>query len=216
MRAAPPRPDDAAETATISRQERDNTPLRGDLVCQSFPPPQNRDSGGPEPRQERDRRGRGKADVGDVLAAARRLGSPSRGRGRARSPLHDWMRARAETLAAELDPPRRPDWARVAAVLGEGGVLDGAGNAPSPQTVRQTWWRVRRERLALSSRPGGEVGKREDPPAQTLPPTKVSAPTPPAPRARDDQAEPTPAPFCFSTGGARARGWTPGAGRQED
>jgi hypothetical protein len=63
------------------------------------------------------------------------------GRGR-RSQLYLWLRAHHDQL---LDGFRGtgPSWSQIATHLGDNGVVDGAGKAPAPETVRATWYRVR-------------------------------------------------------------------------
>jgi hypothetical protein len=60
-----------------------------------------------------------------------------------RSSLHQWMRANHDAVSALLGEVR-PNWRRLADVFARMGLTDGAGKPPRPQTVRQTWWRVRR------------------------------------------------------------------------
>lgn len=72
------------------------------------------------------------------------------------SPLYEQMWNDFESLAPILNPPRRPYWRGVAQEFGKVGITDGFGNAPSSDTVRKTWWRVRRDKkkvlLTSSSR----------------------------------------------------------------
>jgi hypothetical protein len=79
--------------------------------------------------------------------------------------LYGWMRARYASFGALLAESRRPDWKRIAAGLTRLGVLDGRGNPPKPETARQTWWKVRRDIAARSSRslPANVVGDEAEP-----------------------------------------------------
>jgi hypothetical protein len=65
--------------------------------------------------------------------------------------LYGWLRARYAGFQALLAESSRPDWKRVAAGLARLGVLDGRGNPPKAETVRQTWWKVRRDVAALAN-----------------------------------------------------------------
>lgn len=109
---------------------------------------------GPPTRCRQRRRAALAADavLDDVLAAARAPGG--RGTVGRHSALYEWLWAHFDRLGTELTPPRRPNWHAVAAALatriagGDTAVLDGAGKAPGPETIRQTWWRVRKDRRA--------------------------------------------------------------------
>ena len=65
---------------------------------------------------------------------------------RGHSALYEWMWEHASVLAAELNPPRRPNWDALARVAAADGLTDGAGKPPTGSTVRQTWWKVRKEK----------------------------------------------------------------------
>ena len=64
-----------------------------------------------------------------------------------RSRLYLWLRAHHGKLVAEFGR-NGPSWSQVARQLGNHGVLDGAGKQPAPETVRATWYRVRRDLAA--------------------------------------------------------------------
>jgi hypothetical protein len=68
-----------------------------------------------------------------VLAAAKPGGR--------HSPLYRWMMENHATLAAEF-AMNGPQWATRVPAMGEVGLLDAAGQRPSPRTAMQTWYRV--------------------------------------------------------------------------
>jgi len=59
--------------------------------------------------------------------------------------LYRWMRVRYRSFLALLAESRRPSWKRIAAGFAGIGIRDGLGNPPTAETVRQTWWKVRRD-----------------------------------------------------------------------
>lgn len=59
----------------------------------------------------------------------------------AHSPLYDWLYAHHDALTERL---ARPRWAALAELLANREIMDGRGHAPSGETVRKTWWKVRR------------------------------------------------------------------------
>lgn len=63
------------------------------------------------------------------------------------SPLFRWMRARQAAFAAFLAEDR-PTWEAVAEGLVSQGFADKDGRPINPATVRNTWWRVRRDMAA--------------------------------------------------------------------
>jgi hypothetical protein len=75
------------------------------------------------------------------------------GRGR-RSQLYLWLRAHHDQLA-EAFSQTGPAWSQIATSLGNNGVVDGAGKEPTPETVRATWYRVRRDVAAARARRAG-------------------------------------------------------------
>jgi hypothetical protein len=105
------------------------------------------------------------------------------GRGR-RSQLYLWLRAHHDQL---LDGFRGtgPSWSQIATHLGDNGVVDGAGKAPAPETVRATWYRVRGDVAAARAR-HAESAAGDPAPAVVF---TSSMPAPPASPASDS---PTP------------------------
>jgi hypothetical protein len=193
------------------------TPLRGDLVCRNPFPPRFPDKVQTDPRRTSDepstdrRRAQrpGKAvdaGVGEVLAAARR--PAGRWGGAGRSPLYEWLWARFDVLSAELSPPRRPNWRSVADALaarvaaGDTAVLDGWGEVPGPETVRQTWWRVRKDKAAVT------VAAAPGRPATPAAPLSRSVAVRPAENPTRHEDGPTPLPVRRFSMGARPRRWS--------
>lgn len=115
----------------------------------------------------------------------------------ARSPVYLWMWRNYAGLAVKLDGAR-VHWPTFAASLADLGVVDGNGAAPKAETVRRTWWRVRKAKKATRERtmrtPAGDINRPLPVPVSlilTQPEQKqaiqpVSAPTADAPN--DDLA----------------------------
>lgn len=76
---------------------------------------------------------------------------PAGRRGPLHSPLYEWLWARSDTLAAELNPPRTPNWKAIAEGFAKAGVVDGKGQAPTPVVVRKTWLKVHRAKETVTS-----------------------------------------------------------------
>ncbi len=76
---------------------------------------------------------------------------PAGGRGPRHSPLYEWLWARHETLAAEFNPPRTPNWKTVAEGFAESGIVDGKGQPPTPVVIRKTWLKVNRAKEVVAS-----------------------------------------------------------------
>lgn len=89
-----------------------------------------------------------------------------------RSPLFWYLIEHHDDLVAAA-AGRRQRWRVLCADFQALGLTDGRGNAPSPQTARLTWWRVRREvarrmREKLTGIPARKKQPR-DLPASTMP-----------------------------------------------
>jgi len=122
------------------------------------------------------------------------------GRGR-RSKLFLWLRAHHDQLVEGFGE-NGPSWSTIAAQLGSYGLVDGAGKPPAPETVRATWYRVRRE--VAGSRANGAEAAVGDLSADMVIPMVATAPVPrrPDPREFDTDTpdtEPPPEPeFKFA------------------
>ncbi|OYW68309.1 MAG: hypothetical protein B7Z40_03385 [Bosea sp. 12-68-7] len=90
-----------------------------------------------------------------------------------RSPLYRWLRARHETFASLLEETR-PEWRTLAEGFARLGMTASDGGPIAPETVRHTWWRVRRDVVAFR-----EKRAAEKPPKPAVMPVSRPAPTPP-------------------------------------
>ena len=88
---------------------------------------------------------------------------PAGKRGPRHSPLYEWLWTRHETLAAEFNPPRTPNWETVAEGFAELGIVDGRGQPPTPVVIRKTWLKVDRAKAAVAA--GVVARRRGRPPA---------------------------------------------------
>jgi hypothetical protein len=108
--------------------------------------------------------------------------APASGRGH-RSQLYLWLRGRHDQLAEGFGR-NGPSWSHIARHLGDNGVYDGAGKQPAPETVRATWYRVRRDVAAARARRAEPASERALPGialVSTAPSAPPSAPvSPPA------------------------------------
>src|SRR4051812_38182234 len=64
--------------------------------------------------------------------------------GAGRSVLYRWLRQRHDDFAALLEETR-PNWAKLAEGFASLGMKTTDGKALTGETVRHTWWRVRRD-----------------------------------------------------------------------
>lgn len=87
------------------------------------------------------------AGLQEIMAAAC---APAAKRGPRHSPLYEWLWARHGTLAAELNPPRTPNWAAVAEGFARLGIVDGKAQPPTPVVVRKTWTKVNRAKAVAA------------------------------------------------------------------
>ena len=88
------------------------------------------------------------ASLQQIVSLAR---VPAGRRGPRHSPLYEWLWARHETLAAEFNPPRTPNWKTVAEGFAELGIVDGKGQSPTSVVIRKTWLKVNRAKEAIAS-----------------------------------------------------------------
>jgi len=79
------------------------------------------------------------ATLQEILSLAR---VPAGKRTSQRSPLYEWLWARHDTLAADLNPPRVPNWTLMAEGFAKQGIMGGKGQPPTPTVVRKTWGKV--------------------------------------------------------------------------
>jgi len=79
------------------------------------------------------------ATLQEILSLAR---VPAGKRTSQRSPLYEWLWARHDTLAADLNPPRVPNWTLMAEGFARQGIMDGKGQPPTPTVIRKTWGKV--------------------------------------------------------------------------
>jgi len=105
------------------------------------------------------------------------------------SPLYRWLRTRHDAFA-ELVDETRPNWKALADSFTELGLAGPSGRALTAETVRHTWWRVRRDVAAAKERrakpPAPPAAVPAPPPAATrAPPPPASAPASPASHGED-------------------------------
>ena len=120
-----------------------------------------------------------------------------RGHGR-RSPIVIWMQKNRAALEQGFTETT-PSWAKLAAYLGDHGVLDGDGKRPTAEATRQAWYRTKGIAPAKQQVATGPAG-----PASPGPlPVKVASPAPlveqPAPGAFDGPADPPRRTFGYAT-----------------
>lgn len=103
--------------------------------------------------------------------------------GSGRSPLYRWLRSRHDAFL-DLMEEERPNWKKLAEGFAEIGLLSADGKPLSPEAVRHTWWRVRRDvagkRVKRQPKAKPAVTVIEEPP---VPPPE------PAPAATSDAKE---------------------------
>jgi hypothetical protein len=102
-----------------------------------------------------------------------------------RSPLYRWLRARHDSFASLLEETR-PEWRTLAEGFARLGMTTPDGGPIAPETVRHTWWRVRRDIAAFREKRA--TGK---PPKPVVTPVSKPAPTPPAPRTAEPASGPS-------------------------
>jgi hypothetical protein len=123
--------------------------------------------------------------VADVTMSVAELlaGNKARPSGRGhRSQLYLWLRGHHDLLAEGFGR-NGPSWSHIARQLGDNGVYDGTGKQPAPETVRATWYRVRRDVAAARARRAGPASERAVPCialVSTAPSASPSAPVSPS------------------------------------
>lgn len=83
------------------------------------------------------------APIPAARSAAKIVASARRQPGGRHSPVYEWMLTTYPELRDALEQGS-PNWTAVALALEEEGLTDRDGNPPTPETVAQTWYRVRR------------------------------------------------------------------------
>jgi hypothetical protein len=68
-----------------------------------------------------------------------------------RPPLHQWMSSNHDELVALFDGARL-NWVHLTSVFADMGFQNGSGGKLKPETVRQTWYRVRKHHAAKRTR----------------------------------------------------------------
>ena len=113
------------------------------------------------------------AALQEILSLAR---APAGTRTSQRSPLYEWLLARHATLAADLNPPRVPNWTLMAEGFARQGIMDGKGQPPTPTVVRKTWGKVNQAKgVRLRQR------RSKNPAAVAASPVAQAHATPPTP-----------------------------------
>src|ERR1700682_5409842 len=112
--------------------------------------------------------------VADLMAGNTTARTVGRGR---RSQLYLWLRAHHDQLVEGFDRTG-PSWSRIATHLGDNGVVDGAGKQPAPETVRTTWYRVRRDVAVVRARHAGPAHEASVPGASFISTTPVRSAAP--------------------------------------
>ncbi|QQP92726.1 hypothetical protein IGS68_30150 (plasmid) [Skermanella sp. TT6] len=104
-----------------------------------------------------------------------------------RSPLYRWLHARHDAFAA-LIREDRPGWQALAGGFAGLGLLSPEGRPLTPEAVRHTWWRVRRD-VAASRRAAPPACRRDavrtGPPSVAAPESPVTDRAAPGPDADD-------------------------------
>jgi len=133
------------------------------------------------------------ATLQEILSLAR---VPAGKRTSQRSPLYEWLWARHDTLAADLNPPRVPNWTLMAEGFAKQGITDGKGQPPTPTVVRKTWGKVNqakgvRLRRRVDKNPAAVVAPSAGQ-AQATPPTPATTHMPAQLPPGIQPAEPDP------------------------
>jgi hypothetical protein len=85
-----------------------------------------------------------------------------------RSALYRWMAKNHAELAAAFEKDS-PDWTVLSEEFGKAGLTDRTGKPASPNTAKQTWFRVRRDLRKIESMKPPPRQKREEPQVETAP-----------------------------------------------
>ena len=110
-----------------------------------------------------------------------------------RPPLHQWMSSNHDELVTLFDGARL-NWVHLTSVFAEMGFQNGSGGKLKPETVRQTWYRVRKhheaKRIRKATRPSSASVEVISTPASIpqLLPSPAPPPKPPTAPADDPMA----------------------------
>jgi hypothetical protein len=93
-----------------------------------------------------------------------------------RSALYVWMLENHDTFAGVVAKAGRPNWKALAEMFGAQGYTDSAGQAPSDEVTRQTWWKVRKALKARrAKRASGPTKETQPTPSAASPPAQQSS-----------------------------------------
>jgi hypothetical protein len=116
--------------------------------------------------------------LSEIVAKAEERDRRKHGRG-VKSPLYAWMRRHHTDLQAAID---RVGWTALTEAIAEGGVTNANGEPPPVETVRHTWWRVRRavqrERAKAAEQPAAPRKAKPVPQVRDALPPQPSQPEP--------------------------------------
>jgi hypothetical protein len=90
-----------------------------------------------------------------------------------RSTLYTWMLTNHDTFKDVVAKAVRPNWKALAVEFAAGGLTDADGKAPSDETTRQTWWKVRK---TVAARQASAIKRKVKASVESTPPV-----TPPPP-----------------------------------
>jgi hypothetical protein len=95
-----------------------------------------------------------------------------------RSTLYTWMLTNHDTFKDVVAKAVRPNWKALAVEFAAGGLTDADGKAPSDETTRQTWWKVRKTvaaRQASAIKRKVKASVASEPPVTPPPPDRAPA-----------------------------------------
>ena len=94
-----------------------------------------------------------------------------------RSTLYTWMLTNHDIFKDVVAKAVRPNWKALAVEFAAGGLTDADGKAPSDETTRQTWWKVRKTVAARqASAIKRKVKASVEPAPPVTPPLPIRAP----------------------------------------
>jgi hypothetical protein len=130
--------------------------------------------------------------VAELLAGHTTARTSGRGH---RSQLYLWLRAHHDRLVESFSRTG-PCWSQIATFLGNNGVVDGAGKEPAPETVRATWYRVRRDVASAHARRTKSAPSASAPAVAFMSTTSARSAAPSAPvSSPGGEADPQPRKF---------------------